>query len=157
MPALPGLLRPCCGAARGGEAEEQREEGGAAGGRGAGERSAGLDLKPGRRNGAPEDPSPLLSLLARLVPGKGTGKSAAPWAPDPDLSQVEVLCRHRLGATWLSLSRGWSKGISVESGSLLGAFLAPALGPQRPQSQVPAPIPAASFPHRKGDCIFFFF
>ena len=59
------------------------------------------------------------------------------------------------GATWLSLSRGWSKGISVESGSLLGAFLATALGPQRPQSQVPAPHPCSILSTPQGDCIFF--
>lgn len=79
--------------------EEQREEGGAAGeGRGGASAAPGSVSNEPRGTGAPEDPSPLLSLpTAHLVPGKGTGKSAAPWAPDPDLSQVEVLCRHRLG------------------------------------------------------------
>ena len=138
--------------------EERREEGGAAGGgRGGASAAPGAISNEPRGTGAPEDPSPLLPLpTAHLVPGKITGKSVAPGTPDPDLSQVEVLCLHRLGATWLSLPRGWSKGISVESGSLLGAFLAPALGPQRPQSHVPAPHPCSILSTPQGDCIFFF-
>ena len=79
--------------------EERREEGGAAGGGGGGASAApGAVSNEPRGTGAPEDPSPLLPLpTAHLVPGKITGKSAAPGTPDPDLSQVEVLCLHRLG------------------------------------------------------------
>lgn len=93
VPAPPGLFRPCCGAAGGG-----RPGGAAGGGRGGASAAPGAVSNEPRGTGAPEDPSPLFPLpTAHLVPGKGTGKSAALGTPDPDLSQVEVLRRAEAG------------------------------------------------------------
>lgn len=78
---------------------------------------------------APDDPSPLRPLpTVHLVPGKVTGKSAAPGTPEQVVLRPGCQAGHRLGASG-SPCLGGGLGITIEGGSLLGAFSPPPLSP----------------------------
>ena len=107
---------------------------------------------------APDDPSPLRPLpTVHLVPGKVTGKSAAPGTAEQVVLRPGCQAGHRLGASG-SPCLGGGLGITIEGGSLLGAFSPPPLSPGALSCRSQPPIPAAaSFPRPQGQCCFFFF
>lgn len=104
-----------------------------------------------RGAGCPDDPSPLRPLpTAHLVPGKATGKSAAPGTPCPGPSQAGVTSGAQAGGRSGAPCSGGAVGRSLQ-----GAFLEPSLRPTPTAAGPSAPSLQNPFYARRANVAFF--